>query len=265
MQRLQLLAGLETHGFTGRNGNLRAGARIAADAGFAWAYVEDTESAKLDALASAKGALHAFENGFDGHLRFRLCDARSVDHFVDNVEFDQSRLLRRKPHDRIRVIALSSTRPTAELFRRACALFATGVAVLTTRASDGTPHGLTINSFSSLSLEPPLVIVAIDRACSIVEMFAPGGQFAVNILREEQRDLSVRFSALPEGRFSGVPWRPGITGAPVIDGVLGTIECRIMQVLETGDHRLLIGEVVDTMIAEGRPLVFFASGYTGLR
>ncbi|PYT18600.1 MAG: hypothetical protein DMG59_03610 [Acidobacteria bacterium] len=151
------------------------------------------------------------------------------------------------------------------LLRRACALFATGVAVLTTRASDGTPHGLTINSFSSLSLEPPLVIVAIDRACSIVEMFAPGGQFAVNILREEQRDLSVRFSALPEGRFSGVPWRPGITGAPVIDGVLGTIECRIMQVLETGDHRLLIGEVVDAMIAEGRPLVFFASGYTGLR
>src|SRR5271163_703284 len=98
-----------------------------------------------------------------------------------------------KPHDRIRVIKLSSAPVSNDLFRRACGLFATGVAVVTTRAADGNPHGLTINSFSSLSLAPPLVMVAIDRSCAVLNAFESSGYYAVNILREEQRDLSIRF------------------------------------------------------------------------
>jgi flavin reductase (DIM6/NTAB) family NADH-FMN oxidoreductase RutF len=165
-----------------------------------------------------------------------------------------------KHNDRIGVIALSSS----DVFRRACGLFPTGVAVLTTRALDGTPHGITINSFSSISLDPPLVMVAIAHECPFLNHFETSGFYAVNILREEQVDFSVRFAELPEGRFTGVPWTAGATGSPVIAGVLGMLECRTVQALDVGDHRVLIGEVVEVGIGEGRPLVFYGSGYTSL-
>ena len=115
---------------------------------------------------------------------------------------------------------MSSAAISSDLFRRACALFPTGVAVLTTRASDGTPHGLTVNAFCSLSLTPPLVLVAVDRVCSLLETFEQSGHFAINFLSSEQRHLSVRFSELPEGRFSGVAWTPGSDGAPKVLVVL---------------------------------------------
>jgi flavin reductase (DIM6/NTAB) family NADH-FMN oxidoreductase RutF len=136
--------------------------------------------------------------------------------------------------------------------------------VVTTLAPDGAPHGLTMNSFSSLSLNPPLVMVAIDRDCVFLPFFESSGSYAVNILSEDQRDLSNRFAQLPEGRFSGVGWRSGVTGSPVIEGVLAVIECRTVQMLDAGDHRVLIGEAVAVEVREGRPLVFFGSGYAGL-
>ncbi len=154
---------------------------------------------------------------------------------------------------------------TADRFRRACGLFATGVAVLTTRAPEGDPHGITINSFSSLSLSPPLVMVAIDRDCTFLNVFETSGSYAVNILREDQLHLSIRFAQLPEGRFAGVAWSPGVTGSPLIDGVLGVLDCRTVEVLDAGDHRVLIGEAVEVEIGDGRPLVFFGSEYAALR
>jgi flavin reductase (DIM6/NTAB) family NADH-FMN oxidoreductase RutF len=160
---------------------------------------------------------------------------------------------------------MSSAAVSSELFRRACALFPTGVAVLTTRASDGTPHGFTVNAFCSLSLRPPLVLVAVDRACSLLETFERSGHFAINFLSSEQRDLSVRFSAVPEGRFAGVAWNPGAEGAPLIEGALGSVECRTTQIIDTGDHRGFIGEVIAATVGVGQPLVFFRSGYTGIR
>ena len=160
---------------------------------------------------------------------------------------------------------MSSAVVPADLFRRACALFPTGVAVLTTRAQDGTPHGLTVNAFCSLSLTPPLVLVAVDRACSVFETFEKSGHFAVNFLSSEQRDLSVRFSELPEGRFTGVAWTAGAAGAPVLEGAIGSIECRTTQILDAGDHKALIGEVIAAGIGEGDPLVFFRSGYSVLK
>src|SRR5580698_6883604 len=130
LQRLQLLAGFETHRFAGRNSDLGASARVAADAGFAWTHVEDPEAAQLNALAVRQGPLHALENSFHGHLGLGLGDAGFVDHFVDDVELDHGlplamkpersacgcapRILRSpqggsKPHDRIRVRVLSSS------------------------------------------------------------------------------------------------------------------------------------------------------------
>jgi flavin reductase (DIM6/NTAB) family NADH-FMN oxidoreductase RutF len=139
------------------------------------------------------------------------------------------------------------------------------VAVLTTPAADATPHGLTVNSFSSLSLNPPLVMVAIDRACSFLNIFELSGYYAVNILREDQLYLSIRFAELPEGRFTGVAWHPGVTGSPVLEGALSVIECRTIRVLDAGDHRMFIGEAIEVNTGEGRPLVFFGSGYAELR
>lgn len=149
----------------------------------------------------------------------------------------------------------------AIMFREACARFATGVAVVTTLAADGAPHGLTMNSFSSLSLDPPLVMVAIARDCVFLPHFESSGHFAVNVLSDQQRDLSNRFAQLPEGRFTGVQWRTGRTGSPVIDKSIATIECRTVQRFDAGDHRVLIGEAVAVEIGEGRPLIFFASNY----
>ena len=153
---------------------------------------------------------------------------------------------------------------SAASFRRACGQFATGVAVLTTRAPDGTPHGLTINSFSSISLDPALVMVSVAHDCTALEHFGSSGFYAVNILREDQVELSVRFAELPEGRFTGIPWHPGVSGAPIIEDVLAVIECKMTQGVDVGDHRVLIGEVVDVIVGEGRPLVFFGSAYTSL-
>jgi len=136
--------------------------------------------------------------------------------------------------------------------------------VATTRAGDGNPHGLTINSFSSLSLAPQLVMVAIDRSCAVLRAFEASGHFAVNILREGQKGLSVRFAQQPEGRFDGIEWMIGDTGSPILDGVLGVLDCRTVQVVDTGDHRVLVGEVVSVTIGDGRPLVFFASDYAKL-
>jgi flavin reductase (DIM6/NTAB) family NADH-FMN oxidoreductase RutF len=136
--------------------------------------------------------------------------------------------------------------------------------VVTTLAPDGTPHGLTMNSFCSLSLEPPLVMVAIARDCVFLPSFESSGHYAVNILSEDQRELSNRFAQLPEGRFAGVAWRGAVTGSPVIEGALAVIECKTVRVMDAGDHRVLIGEAVGAEVREGRPLVFFGSGYAGL-
>jgi flavin reductase (DIM6/NTAB) family NADH-FMN oxidoreductase RutF len=152
----------------------------------------------------------------------------------------------------------------ANAFRRACGLFATGVAVLTTRAENGAPHGITINSFCSLSLNPPLVIVAVAHDCTFLAHFQNCPFYAVNILREEQQDLSIRFAQLPEARFSGIPWKEASTGSPWIEGVLGMIDCKTVQIFDAGDHRMLIGEVVDVSISEGRPLVFYRGDYRAL-
>jgi flavin reductase (DIM6/NTAB) family NADH-FMN oxidoreductase RutF len=157
---------------------------------------------------------------------------------------------------------MSSAAVSSAQFRRACALFPTGVAVVTTRASDGTPHGLTVNAFSSLSLSPPLVLVAIDRVCSLLEIFENTGHFAINFLAKNQRNLSMQFSRIPESRFTGVSWTDGCEGAPLLEGTLGSIECRTIQSVDAGDHRALIGEVIAATIGEGEPLVFFRSGYT---
>jgi flavin reductase (DIM6/NTAB) family NADH-FMN oxidoreductase RutF len=146
-----------------------------------------------------------------------------------------------------------------ELFRRACSQFATGLAIATVRAADDAPHGLTVNSFTSVSLDPPLVLICIDEQCQALHHFREGGFFAVNILAAGQEALSEAFARRVDNRFEDQEWCAGETGAPLIPGVLATMECRLVNVIELGDHRVMVGEMVAASIAEGSPLVYFRS------
>ncbi len=150
-------------------------------------------------------------------------------------------------------------------FRQACSQFATGVAVATARAEDGCPHGLTVSSFTPVSIEPPLILVCIDRQCTCVGHFVASPYFAVNILTERQSDLSVAFAAKPEGRFEGIEYTSGLGGAPLLEKALASIECRRERVLEAGDHVILFGEVFHAELRGGNPLLYFQRAYRILR
>lgn len=154
--------------------------------------------------------------------------------------------------------------PTAEAFRLACGRFATGVAIATTIDSSGSPCGLTISSFSSVSLDPPLVLFCIDRASQVLPAFEACNSFVINILDQSQRDLSERFATRQRDRFSGLDFRRGASGAPVIPHSLALIECRRHAVLDGGDHRIFLGEVLSVQVREGDPLLYFASRYRHL-
>jgi flavin reductase (DIM6/NTAB) family NADH-FMN oxidoreductase RutF len=151
-----------------------------------------------------------------------------------------------------------------EAFLRACAQFSTGVAIATAVDPAGSPHGMTVNSFTSVSLEPPLVLVCIDLKARIHQQVVASEAFGINILRESQQALSTHFARPGEDRFGTVEWFAGETGVPLIPDVLATMECLVVQRVESGDHTILIGEVVAATRHEGRPLIFFSSGYRSL-
>lgn len=127
-------------------------------------------------------------------------------------------------------------------FRRALGAFVTGVTVVTT-ISDGAPRGFTANSFTSVSLDPPLVLVCIGKSSSNFEAFATAQTFAINILSDQQREVSRNFAARIEDRFAAVRWRRGDNGAPIIDGSAAWLECDMEQRVEAGDHIVLFGRV----------------------
>src|SRR5919205_483698 len=149
-------------------------------------------------------------------------------------------------------------------FRSAMSRFASGVTVVTTKNEANLPHGMTVSAFASLSLEPPLVLVCIDRRTSIHEMLTEGRYFAVNVLAEDQEILSRRFSSRDADRFSGTGYTEGVTGVPVLSDVLAAIECRVVHAYPGGDHTIIVGEVERTLVSDGKPLTYFRGGYTEL-
>ncbi len=151
----------------------------------------------------------------------------------------------------------------AKLFRQLLGCFPTGVAVITTRAADGRPAGLTCNSFSSVSLEPPLVLFSLRKASSLLGTFAEADGFAINILSERQDALSGRFaSSKIADKFEGVAWRPGPLGMPIIEDCLASFECSVHARHEAGDHDIFIGEVKHMGGgAADQALVFYKGAY----
>ena len=153
------------------------------------------------------------------------------------------------------------SRPTSDQFRKSAGRFATGVTVATVVDASGAPHGLTVNSFTSVSLDPPLVLVCIDHTAATVESFRTAKYFGINILAVDQRPLSDHFARKGHNRFEGLAWHPGKTGVPLLPGVLAVMECAVHRKIAMGDHDIFVGEVVHSEFHEKAPLLYYASRY----
>ena len=143
-------------------------------------------------------------------------------------------------------------------------VFPQGVTVVTTHASDG-PKGMTVSSFTSVSLNPPLVLVSIAKSSLLHEVFRGAKAFAVNFLADDQKSVSDKFAGRTDARdrFDGLKFRQGVTGSPIIEGIRAVIECETRQVYEEGDHSLIIGGVVSAnALSAKRPLVYYTQQYT---
>jgi flavin reductase (DIM6/NTAB) family NADH-FMN oxidoreductase RutF len=151
-----------------------------------------------------------------------------------------------------------------DLFRAVLGRFASGITVITARGADGTPHGMTVSAFSSLSLDPPLVLVCVGNEATMAPMLATATSFAVNILSDGQEALSRRFAGKIDDRFAGVGYQEGRLGDPILDEVLAWMQCRIVARHPAGDHVILVGQVEQADTREGKPLLYYRGGYATL-
>ncbi len=148
--------------------------------------------------------------------------------------------------------------------RRVMGHFATGVTVITTRDIHGVPYGLTANAFMSLSLDPPLALIGIDKTAQCYRCFDASKVFAVNFLSEEQEEISRRFATKGIDKFAGLEWSEESSGAAILPGVIGYVECRVEKIYDGGDHAIIVGEIVNAHAGGGRPLLFFQGKYERL-
>jgi len=156
----------------------------------------------------------------------------------------------------------------AQSFRNALAQFASGVPVVTTQIH-GTLHGLTVSAFSSLSLDPPLVMICVSRNIQSHDVISESGVFAVNFLSENQVELGRRFAGLIDGivdRFEGVEFVASPEHNPLIAGCLGWLDCRLWRSYDGGDHSIFVGEVLSAGTGSGvRPLLYFDRRWHAIR
>lgn len=145
-------------------------------------------------------------------------------------------------------------------FRGALGMFATGVTIVTALAENGTPIGLTANSFNSVSLSPPLVLWSLARSAGSFAAFSTGSHYAINILGADQQDLAKQFAAKGGDRFAGVQFVSGAGGAPVIQGAAATFECFNRSRYEEGDHIIFVGEVERCSHQAGASPLLFHGG-----
>jgi flavin reductase (DIM6/NTAB) family NADH-FMN oxidoreductase RutF len=152
----------------------------------------------------------------------------------------------------------------SKLQRRIMGRFATGVTVVGT-VYQGQCSGMTANAVTSLSLDPPLVLVAIDKKAQTHTHVSASGCFALSILSADQEDISQRFAASGPKDFSGLPIMTDVTGAPILHGALAYVDCRLREILPGGDHDIFIGEIVSGDVLDGdQPLLFFGGKYARL-
>ena len=175
---------------------------------------------------------------------------------------------------KIHAIRLSMTPPrqaqppsfSAQEFRAALGMFATGVTIVTARAADGKIIGLTANSFNSVSLAPPLVLWSLSRAAASMAVFSAGSHYAINVLASDQKELAERFASRGADRWAGVTFETGTGGAPLLHGAAASFECFNRSRYEEGDHVIFVGEVERCTWRPGAAPLLFHGGrfYTEL-
>lgn len=161
-----------------------------------------------------------------------------------------------------------TTTISPENFRKASGLWATGVSIVTTIDGQGAPFGLTMNSVTSLSLNPPLYLVNLDNGSDTLTALLESRAFCINVLASDQEALSNRFAKKGGDKFSEVAFSAGATGAPRIDGALMSIDCRIHAMHAGGDHQIVVGDVIEITTADpdsgAQPLLYYGGGYANV-
>lgn len=148
-----------------------------------------------------------------------------------------------------------------EVFRELLGRFATGVTILTARAADGRPLGMTANAVAAVSLDPPLVLVCVDRTRDMHAALAAADHFALNVLAADQEALSRRFAADDTDRFAGLPIVTGVHDLPLLPDVVAHIVCAAREAVPAGDHTIFIGLVVNGSATDRPPLIYFRGTY----
>ena len=148
--------------------------------------------------------------------------------------------------------------------RRVMGHFATGVTIITTKSKEGAPAGLTANSFTSVSLDPPLILVAVDKKADSWPHFEESKVFTVNILNDEMETLSRKFAVSGGDKFQGVAYHTGANGVPILDGALAYLECNLYATYDGGDHTLYLGLIEQVETHEAKPLIFYRGGYRAI-
>jgi len=149
-------------------------------------------------------------------------------------------------------------------FRAVLGRFPSGVTAVTTKGADGSDQGMTVSAFCSVSLEPPLVLICIEKSASAYEALTTAAGFAVNILSARQEQIARRFSIVDIDRFEGVGFTRSSSGYAILDDVLGVLECRRYALHDAGDHTIILGEVEATRVETGTPLLYYRGGYAQL-
>ncbi|MGW9211545.1 flavin reductase family protein [Embleya sp. NPDC055664] len=155
----------------------------------------------------------------------------------------------------------ADARPPGNPLRRAFGQYATGVTVVTARGADGRRVAMTANSFTSVSLDPPLVLWCPGANAPSLPHFRSATHFAVHVLAADQHQLSSRFATPAEDKFADTPTTDGIAGTPLLEGVVARFQCRTVQFVDAGDHVVMIGEVEHYEAPGGEPLVFHSGRY----
>ncbi|MCG6958015.1 MAG: flavin reductase family protein [Gemmatimonadetes bacterium] len=150
----------------------------------------------------------------------------------------------------------------SDVFRRVMGHFPTGVTVVAARDVDGEPYGLTVNSFASVSLDPPLVLVCIDRRANSHDRLVETGTFTVSVLAANQAHIAARFASTPSReRFKDLPWGISAAGDPVVEDAAAWLECSLRESHEAGDHTILVGRVESVGQRDAEALVFHRGRY----
>ena len=151
-------------------------------------------------------------------------------------------------------------------FKKAMQLWASGVTVVTTHSEKFGTQGMTVTAFSSVSVNPPQVLICINESADTGEGIQESQCFAVNVLSSTQQDASNQFAggSSQQQRFESTPWTTGITGVPILDDSLMSLECRVIEKIHAGTHWIIIGEVRDCVCREGEPLLYYRGAYQQL-